>query len=79
MTEKVEYQGRLVTTQELADIVGLSQTTVWRRLKRGLSVEEAIRPPAERYKNCGRAAQIRAQSMLGYPRGRLPYYWELER
>ncbi len=78
MTKKIEYQGKLLTTRELANIAGLSQVTVWRRLKRGLSVEEAIRPPARRYKNCGRTAQIKAENMKGYLHGRLPYYWELE-
>jgi predicted DNA-binding transcriptional regulator AlpA len=42
------YNDRMITTTEIAAVAGLSRNTVWRRLQRGMSVEEAMQPRMRR-------------------------------
>ena len=44
--EKFNYDGELFTLDELVDLSGLRKDTLYRRLKRGWSVKEAIETPA---------------------------------
>lgn len=45
--EKFNYDGELFTLDELVDLSGLRKDTLYRRLKRGWSVKEAIETPAQ--------------------------------
>lgn len=46
--EKFNYDGELFTLDELVDLSGLRKDTLYRRLKRGWSVKEAIEIPAKK-------------------------------
>lgn len=39
-----EYEGRIYSKRQLAEIFGLSETTMYRRLNSGMSMEDAINP-----------------------------------
>lgn len=41
----LEYKGKTYILQDLANIVNLNQQTIQKRLKKGMSVEEAINKP----------------------------------
>lgn len=45
--EKFNYDGEFFTLDELVDLSGLRKDTLYRRLKRGWSVKEAIETPAQ--------------------------------
>ena len=45
--EKFNYDGELFTLDELVDLSGLRKDTLYRRLKRGWSVKDAIEKPAQ--------------------------------
>jgi hypothetical protein len=46
-----EYNGKLYTVKELAELSGLNEKTIYKRFKRGWNVEETVEIPTGRRKN----------------------------
>lgn len=46
MLRQHEYRGKFYTTQELSDLSGIAPATLRDRLRRGYSVEQAVKPTA---------------------------------
>ena len=44
MTQRHEFRGKFYTIKELSDLSGLAPATLRDRLRRGYSVEQAVRP-----------------------------------
>ena len=44
MIPRYEFRGRFYTTQELSELSGVAPATIRDRLRRGYSVEQAVRP-----------------------------------
>ena len=43
MTKRYEYRGRFCTVKELSELSGIARATIRERLRRGYSVEEAVK------------------------------------
>lgn len=44
MTRRIEFRGKLCTVAELSELSGIEHATLRDRLRRGYSVEQAVRP-----------------------------------